>query len=187
MRLSGDVFVGQSVNSTQSNVMEDGAFESLEEIEAQTIGDLLPDDDELLSGAIYGLGYVPHSNMADVEDDLFCSVGGMELESDDNFGCKNACEYGYGGSFNGQEMVLDNFRVSNIPHGQQSTRTIFVKNINGDIEDMELRVLFEVLFSLAWDLYSHEPFLSLTMMPFILFSNMVTYKHSLHPLSVMVL
>lgn len=141
VRLSGDVFVG---NRTQSNFMEDEALESLQEMEAQTIGDLLPDDDELLSGAIHSIDCVPQSSKIDVEDDLFCSLGGMELESDDNFSCKKAFEYDYGGGFSSQEKVLGNFPVSDIPHGQQPTRTLLVNNINVDVKDRELRVLFEV-------------------------------------------
>jgi len=145
---SNDVTVCQS---TQSNFAEDGAFESLEEIEAQTIGDLLPDDDDLLSGAIHDLGYVAQSNRDDVEDDLFSSVGGMELESDDNFSCKKAAEYEYGG-FNGQQRGLYNLPASEIPRGEQPTRTLFVKNIDSNIEDRELRVFFEVFLLLYFGL-----------------------------------
>lgn len=140
---SNDAFFGQSLNTSQSNFGEDEAFGSLQEIEAQTIGDLLPDDDDLLSGAIHNVGCAAQSSRADVEDDLFYSVGGMELEPDDNFSCKKASEYDYGGAFNGQVKGLDNLFTSEIPCGQQPTRTLFVKNIDSNIEDFELRVFFE--------------------------------------------
>ncbi|XP_020261205.1 protein MEI2-like 4 isoform X2 [Asparagus officinalis] len=139
---SNDVFVGQSVNTTQSNCPEDDIFESLEEIEAQTIGDLLPDDDDLLSGVIHDLGDVSSSNRIDVEDDVFCSIGGIELESDDSFSCKRASEYEYG-SVNGQEMGFNDILASQLPQSKSLTRTLLVKNIDGNVGDMELRALFE--------------------------------------------
>ena len=142
---SNDVIVGQS---TRSHFAEDEALESLEDIEAQTIGDLLPDDDDLLFGAIHDLGYVAQSNRADAEDDLFCSVGGLELESDDNFSCKKTAEYDYGGASNGQERGLDNLPASENPCGEQPTRTLFVKNIDSNIEDRDLRVFLEVFLLL---------------------------------------
>lgn len=140
---SSDAFVGEAASTTQPpNFVEDEAFASLEEIEAQTIGDLLPDDDDLLSGAIHNIGYVSQSNKTDAEDDLFCSVGGMELESNDNFNCKKASEYDYGGAFNSRGMGM-NLPASNLPHGEQPSRTLFVRNIDSKTEDMELRVFFE--------------------------------------------
>ncbi|XP_020248628.1 protein MEI2-like 4 isoform X3 [Asparagus officinalis] len=140
---SNDVFLGQSVNAFESNILEDEAFESLEEIEAQTIGDLLPDDDDLLSGAIHDLGYVSKSNITDFEDDLFYSVGGLELESDDNFSCKKGSEYSYRGAFTSGERGFHSLPASELQSGEQLTRTLLVKNINSSINDIELRTIFE--------------------------------------------
>lgn len=161
---SSDAFVNQAVNTTQPNFVEDEVFASLEEIEAQTIGDLLPDDDDdLLSGAIHDPRYVAQSNKADVEDDLFCSVGGMELESSDNFSCKK--EYDYGGAFSGGGMGLSNLLANNLPHGEQPSRTLFVRNIDSNMDDMELRGFFEV-FLLDFGLVIISFLIFFSSMPF---------------------
>ena len=118
-------------------------FESLEEIEAQTIGNLLPNDDELLSGVTDGLDYtVQLSARDDMEElDLFSSVGGMDL-GDDGFaaGLKDS-EYP-GEVSNG--LPCNGSVVGEHPYGEHPSRTLFVRNINSNIEDSELRTLFEV-------------------------------------------
>lgn len=126
MRLSSNgVPFGQSVDAVTPNYEEEEPFESLEELEAQTIGNLLPDDDDLLSGMIDDLDYITKPNIADeTEDfDLFSSGGGMELEGDDqrNF------EFG-GLSQQGLNAVI----------GEHPSRTLFIRNINSNIEDSEL-------------------------------------------------
>ncbi|KAM7468803.1 hypothetical protein LguiB_016365 [Lonicera macranthoides] len=131
--------VGAAAASASHYEEEEPPFESLEEIEAQTIGNLLPDDDDLLSGVTDGLDYniAQPSSRDDVEDlDLFSSVGGMDLGEDGGY------------SSSGQ-------RISDIPggnsgsigeqhaHGEHPSRTLFVRNINSNIEDTELQALFE--------------------------------------------
>ncbi|CAA2955156.1 MEI2-like 4 isoform X1 [Olea europaea subsp. europaea] len=112
-------------------------FETLEELEAHTIGNLLPDDEDLLSGLTDGLGCVDQSNKGgDMEDlDLFSSVGGLELGEDIpsqrnyeffDFTSNNQLGVSYGS--NDQE---------------HPSRTLFVRNINSNVEDSELRALFE--------------------------------------------
>ncbi|KAL0357686.1 UNVERIFIED_CONTAM: protein MEI2-like 4 [Sesamum calycinum] len=73
-----------ATGAAPSHYEEEEAFESLEEIEAQTIGNLLPDDDDLLSGVTDGFdNIIRHNNGEDMEDlDLFSSVGGLELGED---------------------------------------------------------------------------------------------------------
>lgn len=75
---------GHSVNALASYHDGGEPFESLDKIEAQTIGDLLPDDDDLLSGVVDGLDFIGQpSNEDDKEEvDLFSSVGGMDLGDD---------------------------------------------------------------------------------------------------------
>ncbi|CAN6485596.1 unnamed protein product [Victoria cruziana] len=148
MRISSreDVF-GQSIDTASAHFEEDEPFESLEEIEAQTIGNLLPDDDDLFSGVIDGTDFVSKTkNGDDMEDfDLFSSVGGMELEADDSLTCygsnktadlagviSNSQQIGSNGSFAGEH-----------PFGEHPSRTLFVRNINSNVEDAELRALFE--------------------------------------------
>lgn len=124
--LKSDFMSHQSTNTVASQ-HEEEPFESLEEIEAQTIGNLLPDENDLFSGMIDGLGNNVHANNGDeFEDfDLFSSGGGMELEGDDQGVCN--------GSLVGEH-----------PYGEHPSRTLFVRNINSNVEDLELKDLFEV-------------------------------------------
>lgn len=116
-----------------SHYEEEEVFESLEEIEAQTIGNLLPDDDDLLSGVTDGFGSIIKSNTGeDVEDlDLFSSVGGLEL-GEDSFSQRNP------------ELSDINSNGGEHPFGEHPSRTLFVRNINSNVEDSELKTLFEV-------------------------------------------
>lgn len=147
VRLSStDVLFSQSIDAVTSHFEEEEHFESLKEIEAQTIGNLLPDDDDLLSGVIDDLAYHVQRNTGDdMEDvDLFSNVGGMELEADDGVSC-------YSGN-KGLDLIglLPNGQGSNSslagehPFGEHPSRTLFVRNINSNVEDSELRALFEV-------------------------------------------
>ncbi|PKI36339.1 hypothetical protein CRG98_043263 [Punica granatum] len=68
------------------------------------------------------------------ELDLFNSVGGMDLEEDGSSDGHKKFEYlGDGnGSMNSEH-----------PYGEHPSRTLFVRNINSNVEDSELRALFE--------------------------------------------
>ncbi|KAK2973841.1 hypothetical protein RJ640_011769 [Escallonia rubra] len=119
---------GHSVGAAASHYEEEEPFdESLEEIEAQTIGNLLPNDDDLLSGVTDGLDSIAQVSCGDdIEDlDFFSSVGGMELGED--------------GSSSGQKNSI----IGEHPNGEHPSRTLFVRNINSNVEDSELRALFE--------------------------------------------
>lgn len=74
---------GHSVETTFSS-SEGEPLGSLEEIEAQTIGNLLPDDDDLFSGMNNGFVHSLHPKRTeDAEEmDFFSSVGGIELGDD---------------------------------------------------------------------------------------------------------
>ncbi|CAI9756389.1 unnamed protein product [Fraxinus pennsylvanica] len=112
-------------------------FESLEELEAQTIGNLLPDDEDLLSGLIDGLGCVAQSNnVGDMEDlDLFSSVGGLELGEDS----PSQRNYEFSNVTSNNQLGVS-YGSNNQEH---PSRTLFVRNINSNDEDSELRALFE--------------------------------------------
>ncbi|XP_039137779.1 protein MEI2-like 4 [Dioscorea cayenensis subsp. rotundata] len=142
---SDDAPFGQSNASVHSIYEEDEPFESLEELEAQTIGNLLPnDDDDLLSGVIDDLNFLPRSaNGDEVEDDIFCSVGGLELEVDDKNGCYRSSEIVGGENVNDQDGGLSSRLAGEHPNGEHPSRTLFVRNINSNVEDSELRALFE--------------------------------------------
>lgn len=125
----------------------------LDDGENRAIGSLLPDDeDELLAGIMDGFDPSQFPNHTDdlEEYDLFGSGGGLELEFDGqehlNLGISRvsladpdsngAAIYGLsngGGAVTGEH-----------PLGEHPSRTLFVRNINSNVEDSELRTLFEV-------------------------------------------
>ncbi|XP_004297487.1 PREDICTED: protein MEI2-like 1 [Fragaria vesca subsp. vesca] len=126
LRLLKSDFVSHQSTNTVASQHEEEPFESLEEMEAKTIGNLLPDENDLFSGLIDGRGNNVHANHGDeFEDfDLFSSGGGMELEGDDQGGCNGPL-------------------VGEHPYGEHPSRTLFVRNINSNVEDLELKDLFE--------------------------------------------
>ncbi|KAJ4911722.1 Protein MEI2-like 4 [Raphanus sativus] len=112
---------------------EEQPFESLEEIEARTIGNLLPDEDDFFAGVVGDVGR--NSRLSDIDDfDLFSSVGGMELDGDvfstlSQRDGKRSSNVSVSGEFPEGEVLL--------------SRTLFVRNMDSIIEDCDLRVLFE--------------------------------------------
>ena len=137
MRFSGnDIHSHQPAKTITSSNGEEEPFESLEELEAKTIGNLLPPEDNMFSGVTTELGHdAQNNNLDDLEDfDLFSSGGGMELEGEGgqgNSGLLGGVPNGQGDS-NGSTVV-----------GHPS-RTLFVRNINSNVEDSELKAIFEV-------------------------------------------
>ncbi|XP_050376087.1 protein MEI2-like 1 isoform X2 [Argentina anserina] len=126
LRLLKNDFVSHQSTNNVASQHEEEPFESLEEMEAKTIGNLLPDENDLFTGMIDGLGNTVYAKNGDeFEDfDLFSSGGGMELEGDDQGGCN--------GSLVGEH-----------PYGEHPSRTLFVRNFNSNVEDLELKDLFE--------------------------------------------
>ncbi|GAV65177.1 RRM_1 domain-containing protein/RRM_2 domain-containing protein [Cephalotus follicularis] len=132
--------------------LENEGNDPLEDIELNAIGDLLPDDDELLAGIIddLDLSKLP-SQLEDLEEyDFFGSGGGMELEFESqeslSLGMLNM-NLSDGVAANG----FGNYAISNgtgtvageHPYGEHPSRTLFVRNINSNVEDSELKSLFE--------------------------------------------
>ncbi|XP_043687249.1 protein MEI2-like 4 isoform X2 [Telopea speciosissima] len=145
LRLSvNDVLVRHSVDSVASHYEEEEPFESLKEIEAQTIGNLLPDDDDLLSGVIDKIEYIAQPNSEnDIEDfDLFSSGGGMELEGDDGSSAAQRNSDFSGGISNCQPAGSNSSIAGEHPYGEHPSRTLFVRNISSNVEDSELKALF---------------------------------------------
>ncbi|KAI7735160.1 hypothetical protein M8C21_025137 [Ambrosia artemisiifolia] len=124
-----------------------------EDITTSLTGSMLPgEEDELFTGTDdFDLGDLPTQlEDLDLEDDLFESGGGMEMDSD---------------SRDGIRFSLSNLRLSSSvpltginrhelpnsgapvvgehPYGEHPSRTLFVRNINSNVEDSELRSLFE--------------------------------------------
>ncbi|CAI0475178.1 unnamed protein product [Linum tenue] len=121
--------------------------------EAGFAGTLLPDDeDELLAGIMddLDLSKLPLS-LEDLDDyDLFGSGGGMELEMDlqeslslgiSKFNLSGGVA-GNGISQYGLPSTAGTVAGEH-PYGEHPSRTLFVRNINSNVEDSELRALFE--------------------------------------------
>ncbi|KAL3500957.1 hypothetical protein ACH5RR_035406 [Cinchona calisaya] len=129
---------GNSVGASAFQYEEEEPFESLEQLEAHTIGNLLPDDDDLLSGVTDGIDNIAQPNNGDdIEDlDIFSSIGGLELGEDGFPSGQNNSDFSdasaNAGSVGGEH-----------PLGEHPSRTLFVRNINSNIEDSELQTLFE--------------------------------------------
>ncbi|GAB2214062.1 hypothetical protein Drorol1_Dr00018396 [Drosera rotundifolia] len=131
-----------SVDSISYPCEENILSESPDEVEAQTIGNLLPDDDDLFSGVVPGIEPVSQPGEGDTEDlDLFCNVGGMDLGGDISSGRRVKTDY-LGGIFHGQLGGMDASITGEHPC-EHSSRTLSVRNINSRVEDAELRTVFE--------------------------------------------
>ena len=134
-------------------ILEDDAL--LEDGKTHAIGSLLPDDEEELLAGIgddFDLSGLPAS-LEDLEEyDLFGSGGGMELETDPQDSLRismskvNLSDGPVGSGL--PHYALPN-GVGNVagehPYGEHPSRTLFVRNINSNVEDSELRALFEVV------------------------------------------
>ncbi|KAL1347835.1 protein MEI2-like 2 [Arachis hypogaea] len=133
---------------------DDVGQDALEDIETKAAGKMLPDDeDELLAGIMedFDLTRLP-SQLEDLdENDLFGSVGGFEMdfESQESLGIgisKMSLSDGVPSTAIGQYAALPNgvgAVAGEHPYGEHPSRTLFVRNINSNVEDSELRLLFE--------------------------------------------
>jgi len=144
---------GQSVKkaSYSKRLQGEELLQSLENIEPHTIGTVLPDDEEeLLAGIMDDLDLNGLSSQAEESEeyDLFSSGGGIELDSDSQVPNAHIAK----------ARILDNTGVGMVhhsisngsgtiagehPYGEHPSRTLFVRNINSNVEDFELRGLFE--------------------------------------------
>ncbi|KAI4343547.1 hypothetical protein L6164_010882 [Bauhinia variegata] len=138
LRLMGnDVLSHQPL--TVDSPHEKEPYVPLEDIEAETIGNLLPDEDDLFSGVIDKLGHNAHARTSDdLEDfDLFSSVGGLELEGEEHLSSGKRIV-----GLDGDSVYFGGSK-GKLPFGGQPSRTLFVRNINSNVEDSELKALFE--------------------------------------------
>ncbi|KAK4779602.1 hypothetical protein SAY87_015708 [Trapa incisa] len=130
---SNDAHFDQSVGNAAPNHVEGEIFASLEESEAHTIGNLLPDDDDLLSGVIEGLDFHMQPNCDDAEElDFFSSVGGMDLGESEKSLQQTYFKPRSDGIVGGEHLF-----------SHSPSRTLFVRNIASDVQDMEIQTLFE--------------------------------------------
>ncbi|XP_047318188.1 protein MEI2-like 5 [Impatiens glandulifera] len=127
-----------------------------EDIES-AIGSLLPgDENELLAGIMddFDLTDLP-TRLEELEDDLFDSGGGMELdfETQDRLvgGLSRLILSDGNPNNNNNNNGTGHFGVPSSmctiagehPFGEHPSRTLFVRNINSNVEDSELQSIFE--------------------------------------------
>lgn len=146
----------QSMDDASPELRElnkDAVQDCLGDDDVHGIGNLLPDDeDALLSGIVddFDLSKLPVQIEEMEEFDIFGSGGGMELDLDsmenltsgisnihvnDGYAVNGIASYGLS---NGGGAI-----VGEHPYGEHPSRTLFVRNINSNVEDSELRSLFE--------------------------------------------
>uniref|UniRef100_A0A1D1YCF1 Protein MEI2-like 2 n=1 Tax=Anthurium amnicola TaxID=1678845 RepID=A0A1D1YCF1_9ARAE len=125
---------------------------AVDDFDLQEIGSMLPDDEEeLLAGIMddFDLTGLP-SQVEEVEDyDVFGTGGGMELDFDPTESLNismaktsiNGSYLGNGTGYGVPHNVATIFGEH--PFGEHPSRTLFVRNINSNVEDSELRSLFE--------------------------------------------
>ncbi|CAN6215475.1 unnamed protein product [Urochloa humidicola] len=113
---------------------------------------LLPDEDELFAGITDEIDPVGQTNNTEEleEFDVFGSGGGMELDLDplDSVTASFAnSSISDGARGNGISPFAAPSTVGTVagehPYGEHPSRTLFVRNINSNVEDSELRTLFE--------------------------------------------
>lgn len=119
------------------------------------VGNSLPDDEEdLLAGIMDGLEPITLPRQAEELDeyDVFGSGGGMELDSDPIEGItagmtKASIADCYAGNGANQHNFPNGVGTvaGEHPYGEHPSRTLFVRNINSNVEDSELRDLFQVI------------------------------------------
>lgn len=140
---ANDVIHHQPANTVFSKD-EEIPFNCLEEIEGKTIGNLLPDEDDLFNGIDVLAHNTCANNSDEFEDfDLFSNGGGLEL-GEDGLSVIHRKHDLVGGVSNGQ-VGCNGSVAGEHPCGELPSRTLFVRNINSNIEDSELKALFEVL------------------------------------------
>uniref|UniRef100_A0A7N0T4B8 RRM domain-containing protein n=1 Tax=Kalanchoe fedtschenkoi TaxID=63787 RepID=A0A7N0T4B8_KALFE len=155
LNVNGVDQAAQSIDDLSSNLNkttpEVDSDDSVNGIGSQAVGALLPDDvDALFSGLPddLDLSNLP-SQLDDLEDDFFGSGGGMEIESHDNSLSMSVARMSIADGLIGNGVA--SYPIPNgvgavageHPFGEHPSRTLFVRNINSNVEDSELRALFE--------------------------------------------
>lgn len=135
---------------------DDDRHDPFDDFENNALGGILPDDeDELLAGIMddFDLSRLP-SQLEDLDDnDLFVNGGGFEMDFEPqeslSFGLsKISISDGVSSNGIGAQYAIPNgvgAVAGEHPYGEHPSRTLFVRNINSNVEDSELRTLFEVL------------------------------------------
>lgn len=141
------VSVTDSHKGTQSTHDDRKGKDPMDDVDPQGVGIMLPDDEAaLLSGALdcLDLSESPGQVLVALEDcDLFCGGGKMELDSDPK---ESIAVDSYLGNVNHQYTLASGVGTISVahPHCEHPSRTLFVRNVDNNVEDSELRSLFEV-------------------------------------------
>ncbi|KAF8107824.1 hypothetical protein N665_0116s0031 [Sinapis alba] len=120
--------------------------QTVDDIESHPFGNMLPDEEDLLTGMMDDLDLTELPDSAD-DYDLFGSGGGMELDTDsrDGGGPPRLSISNLAGNavlqFNAQSGA--GTVTGEHPYGEHPSRTLFVRNINSNLEDSDLKTLFE--------------------------------------------
>ena len=124
------------------------------DFDLRQIDDLLPDEDEFFAGITDEIEPVGKTNNTEEleEFDVFGSGGGMELDLDPlesvtaSFANSSIADGARGNGISPYGVPSTVGTVAGEhPYGEHPSRTLFVRNINSNVEDSELRSLFEVL------------------------------------------
>jgi hypothetical protein len=120
------------------------------ELKEQAEDFILPDEEELIAGIIDDLDFVLPAEELE-EYDVF-GTGGMEMDSDPT----DSITMGFartslsdGNKLNGtvgQFGGVSGTVAGEHPYGEHPSRTLFVRNINSNVDDSELKAMFEVFF-----------------------------------------
>jgi len=114
------------------------------------------DEDELLAGIMddFDLSRLPNQLEDLDENDLFVNGGGFEMDFEPqdslSFGIsKMSISDGIASNGIGPYAIPNGVGTvaGEHPYGEHPSRTLFVRNINSNVEDSELRTLFEVLYT----------------------------------------
>ncbi|KAJ1377240.1 RNA-binding domain superfamily [Sesbania bispinosa] len=132
---------------------EDEGHDPFDDFETNAIGNMLPDDEEeLLAGIMddFDLSRLP-SQIEDLdENDLFVNGGGFEMDFEPQESLsigmsKMSISDGVASNGIGHYAIPNGVGTvaGEHPYGEHPSRTLFVRNINSNVEDSELRALFE--------------------------------------------
>ncbi|KAL7143595.1 hypothetical protein ABFS83_08G202400 [Erythranthe nasuta] len=147
--------IGQSIDDEFPSLskvrLQNESKNALEDIEPSTVGNFLPgDEDELLAGIMddFDLSELP-TQLEELDDDFF-SGGGLEFESESQDNLVNGISRlstsdGISGSSISAYALTNGVGTvsGEHPYGEHPSRTLFVRNINSNVEDSELKLLFE--------------------------------------------
>jgi len=134
---------------------EEEGHDPFDDFETSGIGNMLPDDEEeLLAGIMddFDLSKLPNQLEDLDENDLFVNGGEFEMDCEPqeslNIGMtKITISDGVASNGIGHYAIPNGVGTvaGEHPYGEHPSRTLFVRNINSNVEDSELRTLFEVL------------------------------------------